>query len=69
MYDAARRLTDPSLSPADLRAVVAAYPVLAPQVAAHPNLYPDLAAWLADLNNPEVNAALAARRPGYPQSW
>ncbi|MDR2380467.1 MAG: hypothetical protein LBE08_04725 [Bifidobacteriaceae bacterium] len=63
MYDAARRLADPTLSPAELPEIVAAYPALAPQVAAHPNLYPDLAAWLRQLNNPQVNAILATRQP------
>jgi peptidyl-prolyl cis-trans isomerase B (cyclophilin B) len=60
---AARLLADHSLDPAELAAVAAAFPELAPQVAAHPRLYPALARWLQGLGRPDVDAVLARRGP------
>lgn len=42
------RVTDPTTSAADLQALAAAEPELWPQIAAHPNVYPDLIAWMRD---------------------
>jgi hypothetical protein len=41
-------LNDPNLPPAELAAIAAAQAGLRPRVAAHPSVYPDLLAWLAD---------------------
>ncbi|MDR0627076.1 MAG: PQQ-binding-like beta-propeller repeat protein [Bifidobacteriaceae bacterium] len=60
---ALERLADPNLDPGDLMVIAGAFPALAPQVAGHPRLYPDLAAWLKLLGSPEVDAVLAARAP------
>ncbi|MDR0593569.1 MAG: tetratricopeptide repeat protein [Bifidobacteriaceae bacterium] len=59
--DAARRLADPALDAAELQAIAGAFPALLPQVAVHPQLYPELRAWLESLGRPDVNAAFAAR--------
>jgi hypothetical protein len=59
-------LANPNLDPADLAAIAAAFPALAPQIAAHPQLYPDLRNWLASLNRPDVNAVLAAHAAATP---
>ncbi|MDR3360029.1 MAG: hypothetical protein LBO20_05175, partial [Bifidobacteriaceae bacterium] len=62
---ARQQLLNPGLDPADLAVIAGAFPVLAPQVAAHPALYPDLRDWLAALGRPDVDAALA---PGPPEA-
>ena len=51
---------DPTTSPADL-ARLAQDPAHRAAVAAHPNAYPELLAWLAGLGDPAVDAALRAR--------
>jgi outer membrane protein assembly factor BamB len=56
-------LRDPALSAADLMTIAGAFPALAPDVAAHPALYPALADWLRELHSSKVDAALAARAP------
>ncbi|MDR2253542.1 MAG: PQQ-binding-like beta-propeller repeat protein [Bifidobacteriaceae bacterium] len=61
---AARALADPSLDPVALQQIAAAFPQLAPQVAAHPRLYPDLEQWLRSLGRPDVDQALAGRAYG-----
>jgi outer membrane protein assembly factor BamB len=60
---AAKLLSDPSADPADLAAIAGAFPALAPEVAAHPRLYPDLEGWLRALGRADVDAALANRPP------
>ncbi|MEO5535651.1 MAG: hypothetical protein ABIR17_11025 [Pseudolysinimonas sp.] len=40
-------LGDPATEPARLAEIAHAFPDLAPQITAHPNVYPDLVAWLA----------------------
>jgi hypothetical protein len=66
-FAAQQFLADPAADPADLAAIAGAFPALAPQVAAHPRLYPDLEAWLRQLGRPDVDAALGARAR-WPQS-
>ncbi|MDR1825806.1 MAG: PQQ-binding-like beta-propeller repeat protein [Bifidobacteriaceae bacterium] len=54
-------LNNPSTPAEDLAVIAGAFPALAPQIAAHPNLYPGLADWIKALGDPEADAALAAR--------
>ena len=54
---------DPATTPADLSRL-AQDPAFRAAVAAHPNAYPELLAWLAGLGDPAVDAALRARRFG-----
>ncbi|MDR1824079.1 MAG: PQQ-like beta-propeller repeat protein [Bifidobacteriaceae bacterium] len=60
------KLASPTTTAQDLAYIASNFPHLAAGIAAHPNLYPALAGWLADLHRPEVDAALAARRSGGP---
>ena len=59
-------LRDPNLDPALLASIAGDFPALRPVVASHPLLYPELQQWLADLNDPAVDAALARRVSGPP---
>ncbi|MDM7855881.1 DUF7937 domain-containing protein [Cellulomonas alba] len=52
---------DPATDLAVLAAIVERAPELRPLVAANPSAYPDLLAWLAQLHDPDVDAALASR--------
>ncbi|MDO5727683.1 MAG: hypothetical protein Q4Q03_07145, partial [Bowdeniella nasicola] len=52
---------DPDLSAGELHAIAANEPDKRPAVALHPAAYPDLLTWLATLNDPQVDAALAQR--------
>ncbi|MDR2564764.1 MAG: hypothetical protein LBC97_01645 [Bifidobacteriaceae bacterium] len=63
---ASAALNDPNLPPAELAAIAAAQAGLRPRVAAHPNVYPDLVAWLRDQG---VTAAQSfqAPAPSWPQ--
>ena len=56
-------LGDPSTSAAALQQIAYRHPGLRPRVAVHPAVYPDLLAWLHDLHDPAVDAALAASSP------
>jgi len=58
---AARAVTDPSTSAADLAAIAQAQPGLRAQIAAHPNAYPGLLQWLAAQGDPAVQAVAASR--------
>jgi len=61
VVQARRAVTDPATSGADLQAIAAALPSLWTEVAAHPNAYPALLAWLAQTGDPAVAAAIGAR--------
>jgi hypothetical protein len=58
----AAQAADPATDLAVLAAIVEQAPELRPLVAANPSAYPDLLAWLAQLHDPAVDAALASRR-------
>jgi hypothetical protein len=53
---------DPATPLADLAKIVQEAPHLRPQVAANPSTYPALLDWLGALGDPQVDAALRARR-------
>ncbi|QWW19727.1 hypothetical protein I6B53_00885 [Schaalia sp. 19OD2882] len=53
--------SNPATDAATLREIAYHYPHLRPVVAAHENAYPGLLQWLASLQDPAVDAALAAR--------
>jgi len=53
--------SDPATAPAVLGEIATHRPDLRPAIAANPTAYPDLLEWLANLNDPAVNDALAAR--------
>lgn len=55
----AARAASPATSQADLYQLVSNYPQLRPVVAANPNAYSQLLEWLANLNDPQINAGLA----------
>jgi len=57
----AAQAADPATDLAVLAAIVERAPELRPLVAANPSAYPDLLAWLAQLHDPAVDAALASR--------
>ncbi|MDR1825807.1 MAG: PQQ-like beta-propeller repeat protein [Bifidobacteriaceae bacterium] len=59
-------LNNPETPAADLATIAGVFPALAPQIAAHPNLYPGLADWIKALGDPEADAALAARDTAAP---
>lgn len=54
-----RRARDPNTSWKDLRHMAATRPDLHADLAANPNLYPELRAWLSTLDDPEVQRVLA----------
>ncbi|MDR3107327.1 MAG: hypothetical protein LBU05_03910, partial [Bifidobacteriaceae bacterium] len=60
--EAMRALANPKIDPVDLMTIAGAFPDLAPTVASHPQLYPELASWLEALGRPEVSRSLAAPR-------
>ncbi len=65
LEESRRQLADPTSSAETLAQVLAEYPVLAPQIAAHPHLDREVAGRLAALGDAEVNAVLAWRpEPG-----
>src|SRR5690625_1124412 len=51
--------SDPGTEPAVLGEIATHRPDLRPAIAGNPTAYPDLLDWLANLNDPAVNAALA----------
>lgn len=57
----AAQASDPRTDLAVLADIVRVAPELRPYVAANPSTYPDLLGWLAQLGDPEVDAALASR--------
>lgn len=60
--DLVARVTDPDLDAASLLDIATHHPSLRPLVAVHPHTYPALLDWLAQLDDPTVQAALAHRR-------
>lgn len=65
------RAADPSTSQAELHQLCASRPELRPIIAENPNAYPQLLEWMGNLNDPDVDAALARRAeagPTRPQS-
>lgn len=52
---------DPAATAAELVTIANQHPELRAAVAAHPNAYPELLAWLGEQGDPKVNEALAAR--------
>ena len=51
----------PKTTPARLQELANNYPKLRPLIAMNPTAYPALVKWLADLNDPAINVALAQR--------
>lgn len=51
----------PKTTPARLQELANSYPKLRPLIAMNPTAYPALVKWLADLNDPAINVALAQR--------
>lgn len=64
--EAAREAADPATDLTRLAEIAHLHPDLRPVVAANPSIYPDLRAWLAELNDPAVDAALAGGAPVAP---
>lgn len=54
-------------SASDLQRIAGTRPDLLPDIAAHPNAYPDLLAWLAENQDPAIQEALARR--GWTSGW
>lgn len=59
---AAQAVANPATSALDLAHIVQAQPSLWPQVAAHPNIYPALSAWLETNGDPATKQVVASRR-------
>lgn len=59
--DLQRAASDPRTPPAQLRDIAASHPELRPAIATNPSTYPELLKWLGEMNDPQVNAALAYR--------
>ncbi len=57
------KATDPRTTPAELAALAENHPHVRPEIAAHPQAYPDLLVWLSRLGDPAVNDALGRRAP------
>lgn len=53
---------DPASPPARLYEIAAQYPAARPLIAGNPAAYPALLSWLAEQQDPEIDAALAQRR-------
>lgn len=64
----ASRAADPSTPLEDLAKLAHEHPELRPIVAANPSTYPDLLAWLRDLGDSAVDAALAERGTAEPDA-
>lgn len=56
-----RKANDPNTPLATLQSIARDYPSLRPALALNPSTYPDLLTWLRNLDEPEINAALAQR--------
>ena len=61
LMTATRSIVDPTTSGADLAQIAQAQPGLWPQIAAHPNAYPDLLTWLEANGGATTKQAVAAR--------
>jgi hypothetical protein len=54
---------DPTTDPMTQHDIAEYAPQLRVYLAQNPNIYPELLAWLISLNDPQINAAVASRRP------
>lgn len=61
LMTATRAIVDPTTSGADLAQIAQAQPSLWPQIAAHPNAYPDLLTWLQANGDTATKAVVEAR--------
>jgi len=61
---AVQRASDPSISQAELADLVQNHPQARAAAAGNPQAYPGMLEWLAQLGDPEVDAALARRQQG-----
>ena len=61
LEDMQRQAADPHTPLSTLQSIAQDYPALRPVLALNPSTYPDLLEWLRDLDEPEVNQALAER--------
>ncbi|MFT4189058.1 MAG: hypothetical protein QM621_10820 [Aeromicrobium sp.] len=59
-----QRASDPTVSQAELADLVQNYPQARAAAALNPQAYPGMLEWLGQLNDPEINAALAQRQQG-----
>ena len=62
LRQAAADLQDPDTTAEQLSRIAVAHPSLRTQVAAHPNVFPELLTWLAGNGNPATKAAVAVRQ-------
>jgi hypothetical protein len=63
LTEAAGLLSRPETTPQELAEIAAAYPELRPAVAAHPNVYPTLQAWIAQVTPPQPPVAAPVEPP------
>ncbi|MCL2489535.1 MAG: DsbA family protein [Propionibacteriaceae bacterium] len=63
LFAATQAVLNPATSGADLAQIAQAQPSLWPQVASHPNVYPELLTWLDANGDAATKQAVAARRP------
>lgn len=61
LEDMQRQAADPHTPLSTLQSIAQDYPTLRPVLALNPSTYPGLLEWLRDLDEPEVNQALAER--------
>ena len=61
LEDMQRQAADPHTPLSTLQSIAQDYPALRPVLALNPSTYPGLLEWLRDLDEPEVNRALAKR--------
>ena len=61
LEDMQRQAADPHTPLSTLQSIAQDYPALRPVLALNPSTYPSLLEWLRDLDEPEVNQALAER--------
>jgi len=61
LLTATKAAVDPSTSAADLAQIAQAQPRLWPEIAAHPNAYPDLLSWLSANGDTATKQAVATR--------
>ena len=61
LEDMQRQAADPHTPLSTLQSIAQDYPALRPVLALNPSTYPGLLEWLRDLDEPEVNQALAER--------
>ncbi|MCL2489734.1 MAG: hypothetical protein FWF36_03260 [Propionibacteriaceae bacterium] len=66
LMTATRAIVDPITSGADLAQIAQAQPSLWPQVAGHPNAYPELLTWLDNNGDAATKQAVAVSRVSHP---